>query len=255
VNLTFVTYNLEYGGIDNGDGSRLDRQLRMLDGLGADVIALQECSNWRADGGRHLYRAEQALGMRGFIAASQRHPGGDLGIFIHDGAGIRPVETRQEERPPYWHGVAVLHAEVDGFGPLRFASAHLAPSTPTLRAVEAEALQLVLEKPVPVIIGGDFNAVPARDPEPDTTGVRPGKARRKLDRRAADALSEYMTDVAEHLGVTTPTVGHRGDRMPYRCDRIGTTLPPETLGMVEVIQEDSPESDHKPVLAVFNLTA
>jgi endonuclease/exonuclease/phosphatase family metal-dependent hydrolase len=213
MDITFGTYNLEYGGIDNGDMSRLKRQLGILADAHADVWALQECSNWQADGGRILYLVERLLGMRGFMAHSARHPGGDIGVFIRESSGIRPVETRHEEKAPYWHGVACLHAEVDGFGPIRFASAHLAPSSPTLRAIEAEALQLLLEKPVPIVIGGDFNAVPANDPVPGITGVHPGKARRKLDKRAAFALAEYMTDIAEHLGSTAPTVGHRGDKL------------------------------------------
>jgi endonuclease/exonuclease/phosphatase family metal-dependent hydrolase len=253
-NLVFGTYNLEYGGIDNGDISRLERQLGMLAEVNADVWALQECSSWQADGGRILYLVEKLLGMRGFMARSARHPGGDLGVFIREASGIRVIETRHEEKPPYWHGVACLYAEVEGFGPLRFASAHLAPSSPSLRVVEAEAFQLVAEKPVPLIAGGDWNSVPLGGPEPDTTGIHPGKARRKLDFRAAEALSEYMTDIAVITGNDEPTVGHRReDKLGYRCDRVYTTLPPASINGYRVIKEDYPESDHRAVMANLRL--
>jgi endonuclease/exonuclease/phosphatase family metal-dependent hydrolase len=84
--------------------------------------------------------------------------------------------------------------------------------------------------------------------------MHPGKIRRKHDTRAAEALAEYMTDAAAHLGDATPTVGHRRqDRLAYRCDRIYTTLPPETITGYEVIREDNPESDHRPVIATLTL--
>jgi endonuclease/exonuclease/phosphatase family metal-dependent hydrolase len=256
VNLIFGSYNLEYGGFDNGDISRLRRQLGVLADARADVWALQECSNWQADEGRILYLTEKLLGMRGFMARSSRHPGGDLGIFIRESSGIRATAHRHEERPPYWHGVALVSVEIDGFGPLRLASAHLAPSAPSLRVIEAEAFGLIAEKAVPLIAGGDWNALPLGDPAPDVEGIHPGKARRKLDFRAAEALGEYMTDVAAHLNDATPTVGHRrADKLAYRCDRVYTTLPPASITGYEVIREDSPASDHRPVTAMFTLNA
>jgi endonuclease/exonuclease/phosphatase family metal-dependent hydrolase len=251
--LTFGSYNFEYGGIDDGDDARLRRQLAMLDGIRAHVWAFQECSSWKDNGA--LYVAEEALGMRGFIARSARHPGGDIAVFVNESWGIKviPPGERHEEKPPYWHGVALVAAEIDGFGPVRFASAHLAPSAPTLRVVEAEAFQLIAEKPVPLIAGGDWNAYPLGDPEPDAHGVHPGKARRKADTRAAEALAEYMIDVGSFLCNTTPTVGHRGDKLPYRCDRVYTTLPGSTIEDIKVFHEEDPQSDHRPVMATFTL--
>jgi hypothetical protein len=78
------------------------------------------------------------------------------------------------------------------------------------------------------------------------------KVRRKHDTRAADTRAEYMTDVGAHLGDATPTVGHRrADRLAYRCDRVYTTLPPESITGYEVVHEDDPESDHRPIIATF----
>lgn len=251
--LTFGTYNLEYGGIDRGDDARLRRQLALLDEAGADVWALQEC-NWGGTGA--LYLAEQALGMRGFLARSARCRGGGLAVLVCETSGIAVTGTRHEEGPPFWHGAAVVHAEVAGFGPLRLASAHLAPSSPSQRLIEAEALALLAERDElgPLVIGGDWNAVPVAGPAPDTGGIHPGKARRKLDSRAAEALAEYMTDAGAYLGDTAPTVGHRSsDKLAYRCDRVYTTLPGESIAGYQVVCEDVPESDHRPVVARFRL--
>lgn len=124
---------------------------------------------------------------------------------------------RHEQGPPYWHAVARVTVEVTGFGPLHLVSAHLAPSSPTQRLIEAEALTLIA-KDGWVIAGGDWNAVPAADPDPPLGGVDTGHARRKLDRAAAQAIEEAgFTDVAAHLGDTTPTVGHFGpDKLAQR---------------------------------------
>lgn len=93
--------------------------------------------------------------------------------------------------------------EVDGFGPLRLASAHLAPSSPTQCVIEAEALALLAEKHElgPLIIGGDWNA---------------------------------------------------SDTLPYPADRVCTTLAPESIIGAEVIHEDDPQSEHRPVAARFS---
>ena len=97
------------------------------------------------------------------------------------------------------------------------------------RLIEAEALALIA-KDNQVIAGGDWNAVPAADPDPPVDGADPGHARRKLDRAAAQAIEEAgFTDVAAHLGNQAPTVGHTGpDRLAYRCE-IYTTLPAEAI--------------------------
>jgi endonuclease/exonuclease/phosphatase family metal-dependent hydrolase len=254
MDIHFGTYNLEYGGIDDGNPSRLRRQLTTLADAQADIWAFQECSHWNDPRTRTLGIVEETLGMRGFLARSNRGPGGDLAVFIRDASGIRVIEQRHEETPPYWHGVAHVIAEAEGYGPIRFASAHLAPSAPSLRVVEAEAFALIAEKHDlgPLIVGGDWNAFPPESPETDTTGMHPGKVRRKNDTRAAEALAEYMTDVGAHLGDATPTVGHRrADKLAYRCDRVYTTLPPESITGYEVVREDNPESDHRPVIATL----
>jgi hypothetical protein len=128
----------------------------------------------------------------------------------------------------------------------------LAPSSPTIRLAEGEALAL-LAKDGLVIAGGDWNAVPATDPEPDRDGVDPGHARRKLDRAAALAIEEGgFADVGTYLCDLSPTVG-RGSGLYYRCDRVYTTLPAEAITGHEVMAMDDADSDHYPAVARFNL--
>jgi len=182
----FGTYNFEFGGIDKGDDARLRRQLRKLAQAGAHGWAFEECSGWWADRTRTVALAEEKLGMRGFIARSNRGPGGDVAVFIRESAGIRLIEQRHEERPqPYWHAVAHIVTQVDGFGLLRLGSAHLAPSSPQKRLIEAESLQLPAEKDElgPLVIGGTGTRSPwttpcrtSRECTPARSAARPTPA-------------------------------------------------------------------------------
>lgn len=249
--LTYATWNTLSGGIDAGDTVRLRRQMALLTSLSPTAVGLQECKDWDRENYRALHLAERLLGMRGFLAQSAHH-GCHLAIFIREDAGLRVTEQRHEHGDEWWHGVACILVEAEGFPqPLQLASCHLAPSSPERRLAEAEAFALVAKRGL-LIAGGDWNALPASDPEPP--GPVSGEHRRKLDRRAAQALEELgLLDVAAHARDTTPTVGH-ASKLPYRCDRIYTTLPPEAITSYQVITTADDESDHRPVIAEFDLT-
>lgn len=251
MNLTFATLNLRGGGVDAGDASRLRRQLTALTGYRPAAIALQECKDWDHGSFRTLHLAEQLLGMRGFLSLSAHH-GCHLAVFIRESAGLRVLEQRHEHGDPWWHGVACILVEAKGCSqPLQLASCHLAPSSPTRRLAEAEAFPLVAERGL-LIAGGDWNALPASDPEPP--GPVTGRSGRKLDRRAAEALLELgLLDIGAHAQDTTPTVGHASE-LPYRCDRIYTSLPPHAIAGYRVITSMDGESDHRPVIAELDLT-
>jgi hypothetical protein len=193
------------------------------------------------------------LGLRGFLVSSNH--GDDLAVFVRQSAGLRVVAERHEQGRPYWHAVAhvVIETAWPG-GSLHLVSADLAPSSPSIRRAEAEALTLIAQDG-PVIAGGDWRAVPATDPEPQVDGADPGQGRRELDRSAACALEEVeFTDVAAYLGDLRPTVGHvSGPR--YRRDRVYTTLPPAAIVSYQVVTEYEPASPHRPVVATFDLDA
>jgi hypothetical protein len=162
VDFVFGTYNLLQGGIDGTDPTRFRRQLRRLKEHRARAWALQECSEWDTNG--CLEAAEDALGMRGFVARSTKNPGGNVAVFVDTSDHrVKVIRTRHEslkhdEKTPFWHAVAVVYVDVMGFGLLRLASGHLAPSSPEKRAEEAEFIGLLAEKPEPLIFGADCNA-------------------------------------------------------------------------------------------------
>jgi endonuclease/exonuclease/phosphatase family metal-dependent hydrolase len=250
---SFATWNLK-GGPDSEDDARLRRQMALLAARGLSVAAVQECKDWERGNLRTFHLAERLLGMRGFLSESAHH-GCHLAVFVREGAGLRVLEQRHERGNEWWHGVACVLVEVEGLSqPLQLASCHLAPSSPERRLAEAEAFALVTERGL-TVAGGDWNALPAGDPEP--TGPVTGKHRRKLDRRAAQALEELgLLDVGACLGDTTPTVGHASKlALAYRCDRVYATLPVAAVTGHEVITCADGESDHRPVIAELDLAA
>ena len=250
--LVFGTYNLEHGGFDDGRDDRLRHQLSVLTEVGADAWAFQECTGWRGSGGEAFFTAERILGMRGFVVPSSHH-GSDLAVFVRESAGLRVTAERHAQGYPYWHAVArVVVATPWPGGSLQLVSGHLAPS-PSIRLIEAETLALLAEDSW-VIVGGDWHALPTSDPEPPLDGIDPAAARRTLDRSAAFALEEAgFTDVGAYLDDLQPTVGHAGG-LRYRRDRVYTTLPTAVFVNYRVIIEYEPASDHRPVVATFDIT-
>jgi hypothetical protein len=258
MDFTFGTYNFLNGGINDGDTTRLHRQLRSLREHGARAWAFQECSSWESNG--CLEAAEDALDMKGSIAKSNKNAGGNVAVFVKTSDyKVKVIQTRHEslfheERVQYWHAVAVVYVDVMGFGMLQLASGHLAPISPEKRAEEAECIGLIAEKKIPLIMGMDANAYALNEPVRDTTRIHRGKARRKSDLRAAAALAEYMTDCGEYLGSVTPTVGHTADdTLEYICDRNYTTLRKETIIRHQVVTDEDEDSDHRKVLTTFRL--
>jgi hypothetical protein len=250
---TFGSYNLHAGGFDDGRDERLRHQLALLADVGADAWALQECVGWRASGCRALFLAEQMLGLRGFLVPSLHHC--DLAVFVRQSAGLRVTAERHEHGHPYWHAVARIVVETAWPSrSLHLVSADLAPSSPSIRRAEAEALALIAQDGL-VIAGGDWKAMPATDPEPQLDGTDSRQRLRELDRSAAYALEEAgFIDVAALLVDLRPTVGHVSGP-GYRRDRVYTTLPAQAIASYQVVTEYEPASPHRPVVATFDLDA
>ena len=77
---------------------------------------------------------------------------------------------------------------------------------------------------------------------------------RKLDRSAAKALEDNgLLDVGALCADPAPTVGHEPGGLKYRCDRCYTNLPPGAIISHQVITCADPDSDHDPVVCVFDL--
>ena len=169
--LTDATWNTLAGGIDADSDDRLRRQMALLASLSPTAVGLQECKHRDGENYRALHLVERLPGMRGFLAPSAHH-GCVLAVFIREDAGLRVTGQRHEHGDPWWHGVACILVEAEGFPqPLQLAGCHLAPSSPERRLAEAGGFALAEERGT-LIAGGDWNALPAGDPEPPRAGQR-----------------------------------------------------------------------------------
>ncbi|MGP4029699.1 hypothetical protein [Actinomadura sp. 3N407] len=249
------TYNMFEGGL-NGDGehqddARLTEQISMLAPLHLDLLGLQEAT-WGAGSATRIRHVAQMLGMSWHTVARSNFYGCDIAVLVRESDSLKVTRKHHLTGSPFTHAhvdvelyVAQWHRRV------HFMVGHLSPSSPTMRRAEAELVGVY--RNLDLIYVADFNAA-ALDDDPDTTGIDPLKIARKCDRAPAEELAAAgFCDVASHLGDRTPTVGHGDDKLAYRCDRIYTTLPRDSIHGYGVVQEQRPLSDHRPVWAEFVL--
>ena len=247
------TYNLRNGGLDGPrrDDTRLLRQIDMLRDLKLDVLGLQE-AKWGTRSRSRLEHVADQLGMTWRNLVPSNFHGCDLAVLVRESNQMKVTQTRHLTGPPFVHAHSDVELRINGRDrPIRFMVGHLAPSSAGIRADEAELVGVY--RGLDVVYVADCNAVGVGE-NPDTTGVDPYHAAGKLDVRAAEALQAAgFVDVGAYVGNTTPTVGHtRAGRLAYRCDRIYTTLPTDTIIGYGVVQEaGEPLSDHRPVWADF----
>ncbi|OLT31848.1 hypothetical protein BJF79_08620 [Actinomadura sp. CNU-125] len=253
------TYNLRDGGLDGvsafRDDARFKNQLAMLATLRLDLLGLQE-AKWGPDGPARLEQAARWLGMTWKCLVRSNFHGCDIAVLVRESAGLSVTRERHLTGPPFAHAHADVELEIAGRPrPVRFMVGHAAPSSPTLRLIEAE-LAWWFYSSLDVIYAADFNAA-ALNEDPNLQDVDPLHVARKLDTRPAEELqASGFIDTGAQLGDRTPTVGHtRVDRLAYRCDRIYTTLSRDAIVGHRVVQEDKPLSDHRPVWAEFVLPA
>ncbi|MEV7968524.1 hypothetical protein AB0O34_21430 [Sphaerisporangium sp. NPDC088356] len=151
--MLIASWNLRDGGIDEGNAGRLGRQLRLLAGIGADVVLIQEAKHWLECGGRGVHMAEWMLGARVYLVTAPRH-GCHLSVLVRNGSNIEVLRSRHERHAPFWHAQARICCKVAGMKMI-FASTHFSPFSPDLRVLEAQANS---DLAVAVtVLGGDFN--------------------------------------------------------------------------------------------------
>ncbi|MGC0422633.1 endonuclease/exonuclease/phosphatase family protein [Embleya sp. AB8] len=225
-----ATYNVLDGAWEDPEGL-----VRVLAGLGADVIALQECRGWDEEHHARLHEVASALGMQALFAPSGSnrchivllyHPETfHLDDWTPDAAEGRFQHTLLRAR-------LTVHATDEK---LTVLATHLSPLGGATRAVEAGWLTQYAEPGRSAVLLGDLNTIGAGDPEPDWTRFPPHLYSRHrtilpngewgpADRRAMHILvgAGWTDPFAEPGREFTPTVGHfRPDEPgPHRSDHI-----------------------------------
>lgn len=204
----------------------------------ADVVALQEVDVYTTRSGSSLHQAEELgrlTGMKAYFAKAIDYAGGEYGIAI---LSKHPMESMRNLPLPTAAGtggeprtLATAVITLPQGEKILFACTHLdAQRSDTNRVMQAEKIVDLLQKEkVPIILAGDFNAAPATP----TINI--------FDKYFTRSC---LTDCPFTIPVINPT--RTIDFIVYtpanRFRVIDHKVIPETYA-----------SDHRPVLAVFEL--
>jgi endonuclease/exonuclease/phosphatase family metal-dependent hydrolase len=223
--LRMVTYNI-HAGVD----SSLDEIGDVLEGIGADVLALQEVDRGvdRTEGKDQAQILAERFGMRAVFAGAMERGGGEFGIALLSRFPLQRVERVDLHTPGAFEPRVAIDATVCvGQEPVRILSAH-SDVYPWVADQQLGELAEIVRDDVgqQVVVAGDLNA------HPDWAG--PAFLR--------DA--GLMDLVGEHAEGRT----YRGDPFQRRLDYIWMD-PPLGEDVHEVQIVDSDASDHFPVVA------
>jgi endonuclease/exonuclease/phosphatase family metal-dependent hydrolase len=241
--LRVAAYNIRHGrGMD--DRVDLERIASVLRSIDADVIALQEVDDRTERTGRVDQVAELArmLGHEGFHGPHRPYQGGFYGNAVLTRMPVRLVRTHAI---PAASGSALAVHEVvvempdprsgDGVLPVSVVSVHLAGSAEE-RQAQAEAVGGTFS-PVgrPVVLAGDFNG---RPDDPTVTW---------LGRRWEIGVKE-----GDPRTYPSPEPNREIDFVMWRSDP--SSFDGGILTLIEhVVIAEPVASDHRPVVAVFEL--
>jgi endonuclease/exonuclease/phosphatase family metal-dependent hydrolase len=238
--LRVLCYNIHYG---QGTDGRYDlkRLAGVINDAKPDLVALQEVDVGVKRSGRvhQARRLAELTGMAVRYGPTQHFQGGLYGNAVLTRLPILdvviqplPYTKGTAERITYPRGaIAVTVRGPDG-KPLRFISTHFQHNVPEDRLAEAKAINKLFagDDRVPTILAGDMNAVPDSEPI------------RELLKRWSNATDEPASPTAPSKKPTS--------RIDYVFYRPASMF---RVSHAEVIEE-SMASDHRPVLAVLEMS-
>jgi endonuclease/exonuclease/phosphatase family metal-dependent hydrolase len=227
-----AAYNIKHGlGMD--DRVDLVRVANVLRALDADVITLQEVDRGteRTDRVDQPAVLAQLLGYEGFHGPHRPYQGGEYGNAVLTRLPVRASRTHTIP-PASGSALAVHEVEVDvaGFGRISVVSVHLAGSVEE-RLAQADSVTSILgSREWPVVLAGDFNGRPE------------GPVVRRL------------SGIWSVLAKTGTPFTFPSDAPDREIDFVMA----RPMGSVEVVEHrviaDSTASDHRPILAVLELS-
>lgn len=242
VSLRVLCYNIHYG--QGMDGKYdIPRLAEVIKAAKPDLVALQEvdvCVR-RSDRVHQVQELGRLTGLTARYGPTQHYEGGLFGNAILTRLPILdeliqplPYTEATPELQTYPRGALVLTLQAPDGQPLRFISTHFQHNVPADRVAEAETVNQLFASPgdnLRTLLAGDFNAKPEEEP----IAI--------LEKRWLHAIDDARAPSA-------PSVNPRS-RIDYIFHR-----PAGAFRVVssQVLPEEM-ASDHRPVLAVLELTA
>lgn len=259
-----MSWNTLYGGWDAGNDRRFRLQAEVIGEARPDILLLQECKTFGADGGQRLHMVERALGMRGFLAPAP-HTGQNTAVFLRP--GVEPVAFTSDS-VHFHHAAAFATLRLPGFVvPVTVTCVHLCPVGVPMRLIEAANLVPYAAPDALTLVADDFNSVSPHDTEPEWGSFPPHFRARytgpdgvTADRRVLEALHHAgYVDVAHMLGAQArPTVPGAAfplaEFVPFRADYfLASQALSRCATSYRVIRDARTDqaSDHYPIVAEF----
>ena len=256
--MRILTYNIlegavsPFGGVDN----RFNLVVQIVQSSKADVVALQECTDWEKNESALLRRFESAVDMRGAMVVTQGFP---LAIMIRPGLKIISARATTEG---FWHGVLDVLMDDQSGSQIRFLATHLHPRNTTKKLAEIRRVIRHHHLGERTVLMGDLNSISHLDdvlPEDlsEPTFIRHSRDG-TLDFRVTELLEAsgfvdtYVACGKDGPKYTIPTPGaDKSDFTPARLDYIFVSSEIEnSVVSSHIIDDDLTRraSDHFPLL-------
>src|SRR5690606_31957844 len=237
ITLTVLSYNIHHDNPPSEpDKIDLEAIANVINESRADLVGLQEVDVHTIRSGQSSNQAEvlgEMTGMHVFFSKGIDYQGGEYGTAV---LSKYPIKQAERFELPNLEGLkseprtlAVVTVEVEG-RPLRFANTHLDYTNAENNLLQVnEILEVFEEGRLPVVLVGDFNALP------ESASIR------LLDQH-------FIRSCTENCGFTIPQI-HPNRTIDFIM--VSKDAPFEVIDH-RVIDEPY-ASDHLPVLAVYKM--
>lgn len=167
VDLRMITYNIHHGAPHNSTEISLENIAAVILKSEASVVAIQEMDRFTKRSGNVDQGAELArlLNMEAYFSKSIDHEGGEYGIALFSKYPL--VSTQRFDLPMAMPGeqrsLALAKVRLPNGKEFYFGSTHLDLNVPNRTAQAKELKEIEKSLNAPLVIGGDFNAVPTSE--------------------------------------------------------------------------------------------
>lgn len=234
--LRVMAYNIHHAQPMGEEYINLDGIARVIELSGADLIALQEVDvdTERSGKGNQAEMLAQKLGLNYFFAKSIDYGGGDYGVAILSRFPI--LEQQVIPLPGVNQGaeqrvLGMVRVKLPTGKEVAFASTHLDhKGDPSDRLSQLkEVIRVTKEIDGPVILAGDFNALP--------------------DSATMEMVYDNFSPTCEDCGHTYPA-----NNPNKTIDYIVYKDPSNSLRVLEnTVIEEPKASDHRPIRVLFSI--
>ena len=256
--MRIMTFNILEGGdsLLGGRTYRRDLIARIIRAADADVVALQECTDWEKDDQKVLHDIERMVGMLAMLALTDGFP---VALLVKPELSILNADAHTRG---FWHGMLdVVIADADSV-PTRLLNAHLHPRDPDIKLAEIKEIISHHQPGERTVLMGDLNTLSHLDHLDASKLAEQTLARHtkdgELDFRVTKTLEAHgFVDAyaAFHLGERRPTIPTAAARdsefSPVRMDYIFVSRElKSSLVSCELVESEDAQiaSDHFPLL-------